>query len=832
MKRNNVLSQAVLYALASTGYNGLAYAQESETEGEEDPSILESLTVTATRTGEERDVQQTAMAVDAMNDKALREQHVGNFDDLVKYNPKISFGGRGPGQASVFLRGMAVQPITVLLSAAQGTAPNVAVYMDEQPVTAPGRNLDIYVTDLERVEVLPGPQGTLFGASSQAGTIRYITKKPTPYAFETGVSTSFASTKHGDPSQSVEGFMNFPVTDRISARVAFYNVHLGGYIDNVAGEFSVDPAQNPLSAVNLPGASYQNATNADIAQEDFNDSQYRGFRASGSIDFDNGWSLLVQNAYQEMSADGVFDYDPAVGDLQVQRFFPDWLDDTFNQLTWTLEGRLGALEMIYTGGYLDRDVQQSVDYTGYNNAGAFIAYYTCTYDNPAYIVNYGADPNAITPGGRECLDPTKGTRIDQQHSRLTNELRVMTDQSQPLRFIGGVFWDDLEIETQDDYHYFAGMAPGALGFAPNLPIQTARNINQNVRPATVAFFNDITRTDVSKAVFGEVSYDLTEKLTGTVGFRYYDIELDFYGSSNFASGVFSGSTDQQAGRDYDVSGGHTPQPRSEDGVVPKLTMSYQYTPNVMFYGTYSEGFRPGGWNRGGGIPSANPAFPTVSASYETDEVKNLEFGWKTMLLGNRLRLNGNIYMIDWTDMQISRFDPQNVSILTFIENGADSEIRGLETDLTWRASDNLTLYGSVSLNDTELTSTSAQAIELAPVGSELPLVPDLQAAFRARYEYNIAGDWADWGYFQGAVQYASDSWSSLVAVERQKQDGYAVLDLTTGFTKGDWNIGLFINNVTDERAELFKNNQDDINRITTNRPRTIGVRLTYAPLGQ
>ena len=147
----------------------------------------------------------------------------------------------------------------------------------------------------------------------------------------------------------------------------------------------------------------------------------------------------------------------------------------------------------------------------------------------------------------------------------------------------------------------------------------------------------------------------------------------------------------------------------------------------LFYATYSEGFRPGGFNRGGGLPSANPEFPTVETTYETDDVVNYEFGWKTLLLDNTLRWNGNVYFIDWTDMQVSRFDPQNVSILTFIENAADSEIRGIESDFTWRATDNWTLMGAFSYNDTELVATNANVIEMAPVGSELPLTPKFQA---------------------------------------------------------------------------------------------------------
>lgn len=828
MPKRNKLHYAVLCALATGATSNSLYAQDEATE-EEGSRELKRIEVTATKTAA-TDMQEAAIAVDAMDAQSMNEMNIGSFEDLVQYQPKITTGSRGPGQSTVFLRGMAVQPITVLLSAAQGTSPNVAIYLDEQPVSAPGRNLDVYTTDLARVEVLPGPQGTLFGASSQAGTIRYITNKPDPFGFDAGFTTRFSSTKDGEPSQSVEGFMNLPITDDFATRIAFYNVQKGGYIDNVEGTFTLDPDVNPESAVDLgEDAIYETATNADIAEEDFNDSSYKGLRVSGLYEFNQDWSLLVQNTWQELGADGVFDYDPAVGDLDVERFFPDELEDTFNQTTWTLDGRLGMLDLVYTGGYLDRDVEQSVDYTGYNNAGAFIAYYTCTYDNPDYIVNYGIDPDVITEN-RHCLDPTKGTKIDQSHERNTHEFRFSTPQDNALRFVGGVFYDDLTIETIDDFHYFAGMPGGgeALGFAPNTPFPDANNINPNTRPPTVAFFNDITRTEEQLAFFGEMSYDFTPKLTGTVGLRHYDIESGFTGSSNFANGIFQGSEEPPfRGRNYDESGGHSTEKLTTDGVVPKFNLSYDYTPNVKFYATYSEGFRPGGFNRGGGLESNNPDFPTTNTTYGTDDVVNKEFGWKTMLFENSLRWNGNIYHIDWTDMQISRFDPVNVSILTFIENGADSEIFGMESDLTWRATDNLTLYGAISYNDTELTDTNARAIELVPVGSELALVPEFQANARARYEWRIDSDFVDYAHWQVGARYASEAWSSLVAEERREQDSYAIADMSVGVSKDEWGLSLYASNVTDERAQLFINTQDDIERVTTNRPRTIGLKLSY-----
>ncbi len=789
------LRTAILSAFAVGASGGPADAQNP----------IEELIVTATK--REANAQDIPVTVQALDSNAIYDLNVSNFDDYVRYLPNVTSGGRGPGQSEVFIRGMSIDAVTVLLSGAQGQTPNVAYYLDEQPVTSPGRNLDVYVTDIERIEVLPGPQGTLFGASSMAGTVRLITNKPVMNEFQGRVAASVAATEDGDPSNSIEGYINIPlIDDKLAVRGALYTAKRGGYIDNVQGTFTPDPAVNTTLPVD---AVYTTAKNTARIEDDFNDAEYKGFRLSAKWYIDDNWDLSLQYMQQDLDVDGVFDYDPAVGDLKVTRFFDDELEDIFNQTAWTLEGRLAALELIYTGAYLDREIEQMVDYTGYNNVGGFIAYYTCTYE-------------AV----RQCLDPVKGFVGQQEITRQTHEFRMSTPQDKRFRAVAGVYYDDFEIKTQDNWFYAA--SPD-LGFAPNAPITAARNINPNTRPAGITFFNDITRTEEQIALFGEVYVDIIpDVFTLTVGLRWYDLEVDFWGSSNFANGIFMGSIDSvvegPGGRDYDSTFGHSTEPLKEQDIIPRVTLSYTTLEDLLLYGTYSEGFRPGGFNRGGGAPSFNPDFPTVPVSYETDNVKNYEFGWKTMLLDGTLQFNGAAYFIDWTDMQVARFDPINVSILTFIDNSADSEIRGVESDVVWAATDNLTLSGAFSYNDTELVSAHSDVIELVPVGSELALVPEFQGNIRARYDWQ----WGEFdAYLHGAVLYADKSFSSIVAADRREQDSYTTADFAVGVSRDSWGCELFVENLTDERAQLFFNVQDDVPRITTNRPRTGGLRFYY-----
>lgn len=770
--------------------------QQAGTAPDEAHEGLSDIVVTATRRSES--IQNVPVSVQALGGETLKSMNVNNFADYIKNLPSVRSGGRGPGQNDIFIRGQATNSVSVLLSGAQGSEPNVALYLDEQPVTSPGRNLDVYVTDMERIEVLPGPQGSLFGASSMAGTVRLITNKPQLDAFHASITGSTEFTKSGDISKGIEGFVNVPITSKLAVRGVFYVSNRGGYIDNVAGTFTPSPAINP-TLPSAPGTTYETASNSGLVEKNFNDSTYKGFRVSAKYEVSPDLNLVVSHAQQKLHVDGVFDYDPSVGDLEVKRFFPDNLKDRFSQTAWTVDGHMAGLELVYTGSYLDRKIEQSIDYTGYNNVGGFIAYYTCTYTMP-----------------RHCLNPVKGF-VGQTHiRRFTQEGRVVTPADKRLRLTAGVFYDRNKLETLDNYYY---LATPALGFAPNAPIAVARSIDPSTRPSGVAFFNDITRIEEQKAIFGELAFDIIrDKLILNGGGRYYWQSTDFSGSSNFANVGTDSVVAGSGGRLYN-------RPKlKENGFVPKATLAFKPRRGLLFYGTYSQGFRPGGFNRGGGATSFNPTFPAVPVTYRSDTVKNYELGFKTEFLDNHVRFNGAFYHVDWKNIQVSRFDPINVSILTFIDNAANARINGFEGELTVKLLSNLTLFGATSINDTKLTSTQSKVIDLAPVGSQLPLTPKFQGNVRLRYdrEWGVDRSW----FAQAAMQTATHAFSSLAAVERTRQNGYTAFDLSAGIRIARYRFQVYGENVGDTREQLFYSRQDDIPRIATNRPRTIGLKLT------
>jgi outer membrane receptor protein involved in Fe transport len=793
MFKKTKLNKAVCMALATSA--GLSSAAAM--------AQIEEIIVTATKRTES--LQDVAIAVQALGEEKLEDLNIANFDDYIRYLPSVNSAGRGPGQSSIFIRGMATDSSDQTSVEIGAPVPNVALYLDEQPVSAGGRNLDLYTADIARVEVLPGPQGTLFGASSQAGTIRLITNKPVYNEFQAGFDASYSTTKHGDDSNRVEAYINIPIIDdKLAFRGVFYNAVEGGYIDNVFSENSYKPGDVGFPA----GATSTVVNNLAFVEDDFNDAVYRGARLSVKIAINDDWEVTPQFMTQSLDVDGVFDHSPpsvadisqdvagsrAVGDLQVERFFPDFLDDEFDQFSLTVNGRLGALELVYAGSFLDREVNNSFDYSGYTQVGYSGAFYIC---QPTYTL---------------CGDPTAGMIAHIENERTTHELRVSSFDGERVNFVAGLFFDD--IETKVDTNFFVAGSTGF--FAPNAPISTSTIFNPNHRPEGITFINDAIREEEQFAAFGEITFNVTDAIALTAGARYYDIESSLRGSSSFAAlcpvAPCSAADDDDGGRNYDAILAND-LPLKESDTILKGSIAYTPTDDLLFFFTYSEGFRPGGFNRTAGVPT----------TYVSDEVTNLELGWKTTLLDGTLRFNGSVYQIDWDSLQVGITDFA-ISVITFTTNAADAEIKGFEGDLSWLPSDNLTLGAAWSFNSTEMVRVPVGVSDIAGPGSDLALAPEVQFNLSGRYQWEVGDKDA---HAQLVYAYTDDQFSSIVVANRFPQDSYDTLDGALGVSADRWTFELFAENITDERAELFINALDTDLRITTNRPRTIGVRFSF-----
>ena len=859
---------------------------------------IEEIVVTATKRQES--MQDVPVAMTALQSDSLEELRIGTFQDYVQFLPNVVAQGTGPGQNEIFIRGAATSQTVLTLSSVQGLQPSVALYLDEQPVAMQGRNLDIYATDLKRVEVLPGPQGTLFGASSQAGTVRLITNDPNHAELQAGFDVSYSTASGGEASNSVEAYLNIPVSEQFAVRIAAYNDRQGGWIDNILN----DPENGGWNGSTVvidrisggPLPDPENATipvprNDQLVEKDFNDATYTGVRVGGSIVFNEDWDLLLQHTQQSLDTEGVWAYDPNLSsDSSVNRFAPDKNEDDFGLTTWTLNGRLAMLDVVYTGGFLDRDVNSTVDYTWYTNGGLFSAYYVCYPGNGTYD---------------ECFDPQKFYQEDTENSRTTHEFRINTPAENPWRATAGVYYDDQELASIGLFKiastaspYFSELSRTLVGGGDTEGTRSGGG----PFPAEISFVNDVTRTTEQIAVFGQFEFDVSERLTLALGARWYDIDDNYKGATttvnvtnqlaalgdgslaalqgHFGAGEGQAIFDAIQSGQLDVSELNSSGVLNQSDTIIRASLDWRVNDEVLLFGTYAQGFRPPVTNRVGASLANVQSGPfegfRVPVSSSTDDLDNYEIGVKTDLFDNTLRLNATAYWSEITDLQTSRFDPTNISFLWFADNVGDAEINGLDADFIWLASEKLTLSGAFSWLDAEITRLNDELVGIAaPVGSDLPFAADFSWNLRARYDFDI-GSLGElngvMGYFTAAIAYTGESVAGVkmdayvaedtlqrvyqvsgsgLEIQREAdtflgaapgtdlinetavpggrfiQGDYTIANIAFGVSMDQWSAELFIDNVADESGAVYVDTQNFTPKVVTNRPRTVGLRLSY-----
>jgi outer membrane receptor protein involved in Fe transport len=767
------------------------YAQEVE---DDETAGVEVIVVTASRRAES--LQDVAISVNALGEKQLEELGIDKFEDYVALLPGVSAQGQGPGKQEIFIRGI-TPGRTGLRISGLAAEPSTALYFDEAPISTGGRNIDLYATDLNRIEVLKGPQGTLFGASSQAGTVRLIPNKPVLDEFEAGGTVGFSSTRSGEDSNLSEGYVNIPIIeDKFAIRFVGYNSTDGGFVDNIPATRQL-PLTNPGLAGAVP-AVRETIANTSVAEDDFNDVTFSGFRASALYAFNDNWDLYVTHINQTIDSEGVFEFEPEVStdnDFNVQTFTPDNGEDELNLTTWTVNGRVNNLELIYNGSYTDRVFEGRTDYTGYSNNGPFIPYYICT------------------PGYDVCGTPELIADAFFQTERFVQEVRFATDADRDWRIIGGLFYDDQEITERTDLIYPSSIA---AGFQPNFPIPDAFASDPNVRAPGVTFFNDFIRDREETSVFGEFSYDFTDDVTVSVGFRHYSIDIGLTGQASFGQRAAGPEADGGFNVDAALEG---QSPTTLDDTIYKFNVSWDVNDDVLLYATYSEGFRSGSFNRNGtgNGPDDIPFF------FDTDDVANTEFGWKTQFFKNTLRFNGAIFFVDFDDLQQGVLD-FSISNVSFFDNVGSAEQRGLEFDVEWAANDNLTLFTSWTFLDSELVEIPETLVNISPAGSDLPFSPSYEGVVGGRYSYDIDGYTL---FGQIVSQFTGSRFTSLAEVGRFELEDYAQVNLTLGVSKEEWTVNFFVDNLNDRLGQLSAGAPDNIFRVIPTRPRTAGIRISY-----
>nr|WP_144096871.1 TonB-dependent receptor [Croceicoccus sediminis] len=874
---------ALAMAIAVPAHAQDTQSQPADQQGAQRKGGLNVIVVTATKRTES--LQDVAVSVNALGEDELDNLGVDTFADYLDQLPSVTAGGSGPGQSTIYIRGLASTTPNLTTAGVAGLAPNVAMYLDEQPLAQPGRNLDVYAADLARIEVLGGPQGTLFGASSQAGVVRLITNKPSLSGFAAKAKGETSFTKGGETSYKAEVMLNFPVTDRLALRAVAFMDDQGGYVDNVAGQQTLEESArfrpagtvrsngvpvSPLragfqSTSDLSGVNFLAADNAGLVEEDFNDTQYTGFRVGALYEINNDWTLTISHMRQSVESDGVFFADPTLDgldDLEIQRYEDDRLEDDFSNTAWTIEGRLAMLDVIYTGAYTDRETQQRVDYTDYLFAGQYLPYYICDGS-----VSY---PGDAAPSGT-CQAPNLFVTSNGSTEVMTHEFRVNTPADNRLRATVGVFYQDLKLKERNDFVYPGSeLAQPFGGFVDNFPFPGAYNSDAGPFPYGTIFRNDVKRTDQQFGLFGEASFDVVEDLLSvTLGARYYDVEVDFEGSANSSFCNAGATSDANAfGTNisdlYDGDGQYTfigscnadlrqtfnegdsiddimaaglsqaqatqvfnalaaPDKAKASGTIVKGTITLTPADDVMFYATYSEGYRPGLLNRPGG--ATNGAGFTVPFELDTDEVKNYEMGWKTELFDRQFRWNGSAFYVDISRLQTTIFDP-SITNLFFSDNAANAEIWGLESDFTFApyAVPGLTVAGAVSFLDTEITKVLTPTNDVIK-GEPLAYAPEFQGNLRVRYEWDLSDSLT--AHVMPQMTHSGSKYTDIIEINKLKLDSYTTFAMSAGVTADMWSAEIFGENLTDKRAQIAGSFYYDRARITTNRPLTVGMRVSF-----
>lgn len=859
---------------------------------------LEEVVVTATRRAE--NMQDVPISMQALTSDSLDQLNVSTIDDFVKYLPSVTTANLGPGQGNIYMRGLSVGALGTQGQGSIGGWPNVAVYLDEQSTQIPGRNLDVYAADLERIEVLEGPQGTLFGAGAQAGVLRYITNKPKMNVLEGSVKADYSATAHGENSSGGEAVLNIPlIDDKLALRAVVYSETRGGYIDNVGSTFTRRPTDFGIALrtcnagtggttgvpcvadydASTPGTVPTNSVvinNYHIEGKDINPVTYSGLRVSLAYNINDDWDVLLTQSYQDMHTSGVF-YQHPVGsegqklkELQVTLFNPSSTKDKFSNTALTVNGKVGVLDLVYATAYLVRNSSQIQDYTNYAR-GVYGSYYQCT----------GYSGNSVD----RCYTPSATWHDDTKNVNQSHELRFVTPTDNRLRGVFGLFWEKRELN--DDTEWLYKSVPecpdgGQVGLScflyldPKLTDKfgNASFNNPKRRNPNTGFFDDFQRTYKQTAAFASVDFDIVDNLTLTLGTRYYEIKNQMLGGNvgSFFCKVYGGGQsgpclENSLGYGNDAFGipkapygtnlnAQRPNSSKDTGFKSRVNLSWKATDDVLLYATWSEGFRPGGFNRGrGGGAFTSPVDGKkqwyVPLAYESDDLTNIELGWKTMLFDNRLQFNGAIYQEDWKNVQTGIFAPQlGLGNLTVGLNGPDYRVKGIEVQFVTQPMEGLTIQGSASYNKSELTNSPSlvnnnpnsagfgQPIETAIVGGvEVPVVnvygkkgdalansPKLQANARARYEWEMA----DYQWFwQLGVAHQGESFSSATKVNQYKMPSYTTVDASVGVARDQWSVELFGQNLGDENKSVFTSASQFIVAEVPLRPRTLGLRVGY-----
>jgi iron complex outermembrane receptor protein len=737
---------------------------------------LEEVVVTAEK--RESTVQKTPISITAIEGVALQAHGITDMTTVAQQVPGISVKTAGPGQTEYEMRG---------LTSTGGESPTVGFYLDDAALTpaAMAQNgkavIDPSLFDLNRVEVLRGPQGTLYGAGSMGGTIKLVTNQPDPHAFAGTLEGIGSSTTSGGGFNHTEnGMLNLPVVQDVMAlRLVGTVKHVDGWIDRTV----IDPF--PVEVNNSTARG--DVTSAPVVNQirHSNSEVLNGGRATLLVQPNDRLSVTLAALTQSITQDGLNTIDsPPLKEVHYQPFdVPEPFADTFNLYTLTVKYDFDAFQLVSATTNWDRQQNQTQDIS------EAMQYYIGGFFGPPSVWPFTAT-GTVTEAGNTWFGFGPGTISEDDFTRQTSEeIRLTSKGDAPLQWLVGGFYSSYGA-TSHVYSFYPATNDGFnADFGTN-------NLADNHRRLNIDQY----------AVFGEASYLLPNHFKATLGARYYNYHGD---SATSVSGVSAnGTSDYLFGR------------AQNSGITPKLNLAYIPDGDTTVYATMSKGFRPGGPNSPIPVPPCPGQSPT---QFGPDSVWNYELGEKMRFLDGRISINGAVYYEDWTNVQ------QQVAPgcgFKFTANAGKARAYGAELELAFLLAPGLVL----SQNAGYTNATNSTNVPLAGVvsGDKLLDVPEWTANTSLSFTTPLADT-------LNLVARLNNSYVGSIqdiTFTRNTLPSYDIIALRVGVDDARWSAYLFADNLTNKMALLsdtgaLSANIPILNRVATNQPRTIGVDLTY-----
>ncbi|HUL17925.1 MAG TPA: TonB-dependent receptor [Steroidobacteraceae bacterium] len=795
LPRRTQVSIAVATALAGAALPCTLARAAAAADAAATPGGLQEVVVTARK--REENLQDVPISMDVFTSKDMQNLGITSLDDYVQKDPSLSFVSVGPGTQVVVMRG-----------ASDGSSPNysntsaVGFFFEDSSLSWGSVQPDLHLYDMERIEVLSGPQGTTFGAGSMTGAVRYITNKPDVNSVSAGVDFNAGQIQNGQQNWTYEGFFNVPIIEGVLGfRASGFSDSHGGFIDN-----------------QLTTRTWVNGTvsnNAPWARNDYNRSHNEGGRAALKYVLNDKWSGTLIYDYQRLSTLGAWDEDPTLQPRTVERFGPESHDFQSKIVNLHVDGDIGIADLVFASTYWSIPTRQQNEYSQYMqnfNWGAPDAGFPGTQEGLTCLNDpyFGGGPYS------GCNVPTQSYEYHTNPERWSDELRLLSKTGGRLHWLVGAYWEKTRDKNSGSTYYIPGLRTNGKAYEHfNYYYNAYAYTNPTTSLPAGTWYAYTTRSDYLQTTeFININFDLTDKLNVEAGTVHFHSDATYYSPyGQFTYAPTTPALSQNTSHKWDS----------------RFGVNYKFTDKVLGYALFSQGFRDGGANSGYPQSCYDSGVPH---SYTPDTIDNYELGWKSTSLQGRLIWNGALYDMEWKQFQTIIYDPLVCAPSSYYVNVGDARIYGGETNADYKINDNWSVQAAATYDDARIIS-SPYAVFQQEVNERLPFSPYFSWSWNVRYEAPLKANLK--GYAQFDMTHKGDMWNDLspdstfTGLPRVLQPGYTLMNVRFGLNPagGHWLAELYVTNLTDKNAIIYSNTGNYDLRLTTNEPRVYGLRVNY-----